>query len=282
MSSYAVAAALLIGVAVLAWAGPPPHQLLQRVGPRRPTPPASDRVLALSPVARWRTGGRTRAGLAAGLIGGAMVAGALLAGLAGALRGLLAAELVVVAVHVLARRHDDRMARRRDSQWQEACEILAAELHAGRTAEEAVLLASRSCDDLVPVVNTLRMGGDVPAALRAAPDAPAADGLASAWATAQASGAGLAGVVERVLDELAERLALRREVGSQLAAPRATARLLALLPLGGMGLGVMLGVDPVSMLLGSTLGLCCLVSASVLALTGVAWVDKLARRAQVL
>jgi len=112
-------------------------------------------------------------------------------------------------------------------------------------------------------------------------DAPAAAGLASAWATAHASGAGLAGVVERVTDELTAQLELRREIDSQLAAPRATARLLALLPLGGMALGVFLGVDPLRMLLGTTVGLCCLVVGSTLALAGVVWVDRLARSATV-
>jgi tight adherence protein B len=283
MSTYTVAAAVLAGVTVLAWLGPPPHLLLARLDEagRQPQRPSRVRHAAARVLRRWQAGIRARLSMAAASILAATVAGAATAGWAGALRGLLAAEVAIVGTQAASRAIEARAGQRRDEQWREACEVLSAELRAGRTAEEAVTLAARGCADLVPVVNTMRMGGDVAAALRAVPDAPAAAGLASAWATAHASGAGLAGVVERVVAELAERLELRHEVAAQLAAPRATARLLALLPLGGMGLGVMLGVDPVSMLLGSTLGLCCLLAGSLLALAGVVWVDRLARRAQV-
>ena len=51
---------------------------------------------------------------------------------------------------------------------------------------------------------------------------------------------------------------VRVDLEGQLAGPRATARMLALLPLVGIGFGMMLGSDPLSWLLGTTPGRLCL------------------------
>jgi len=273
-------AALTAGLALLMWWGAPAAALLERIRPhvtstgssveRRVRP--ADVVAALA---------RLPATLVVALVVGVVVGGLAVAGWAGGLRVLLVCEAAVVGVRSVDARTRRRAAVHRDERWQEACEILATELRAGRSAEQAVTTAAVACDDLQRAVRALHLGGDVVASLRQIADAPAAAGLASAWATAHASGAGLAGVVERVTDELTAQLELRREIDSQLAAPRATARLLALLPLGGMALGVFLGVDPLRMLLGTTVGLCCLVVGSALALAGVVWVDRLARSATV-
>lgn len=271
-------AAVAAALAVFLWWGAPSATLLDRIRPpvtgtgstaRRRVRPA-DVAAALA---------RMPTSLVVAVVVGGVGCGLVLGGSAGGLRALLLCEAGIVAVRSVASRARRRAAVHRDGQWQEACEILATELRAGRSAEQAVTTAAVACDDLRRAVRSLHLGGDVVAGLRRIVDAPAAAGLASAWATAHASGAGLAGVVERVTDELTAQLELRREIDSQLAAPRATARLLALLPLGGMALGVFLGVDPLRMLLGTTVGLCCLVVGSVLALAGVVWVDRLARSA---
>ena len=273
-------AALAAGLAVLMWWGAPAAALLGRIRPHvtRTGSTVERRVRPADVVAALA---RLPATLVVALVVGAVVGGLAMAGWAGGLRALLASEAAVVGVRSVASRTRRRAAMHRDEQWQEACEILATELRAGRSAEQSVSTAAVACDDLQRGVRALHLGGDVVAGLRQIADAPAAAGLASAWATAHASGAGLAGVVERVTDELTAQLELRREIDSQLAAPRATARLLALLPLGGMALGVFLGVDPLRMLLDTTVGLCCLVVGSTLALAGVVWVDRLARSATV-
>ena len=271
-------AALLMAGAIIVWWGAPPTLLLDRLGvhsdvgrsPRRRQ--GSERVVAALLRLRLRH--------LAPAIAVAIPVGLVVGGVNGMLVSLLAVEAVGVAVRSAHGRSARKVAMRRDAEWQEACEIVATELRGGRTAEQAIATASAACADLVPVVRTMQLGGDVVGALRAVPGSPAAVGLAAAWATAHASGAGLAGVVERVTGELTEQLALRREIGAELAAPRATARLLALLPLGGMALGAFLGVDPLTMLLGTTTGLVCLSVGSVLAVTGVLWVDRLARAAE--
>lgn len=273
-------AAVCVGLALLLCWGAPAATLLDRIRP----PVSAGRF----PAARRVRPAQLASALArlprsvVVLQATACVTGGLaLGGWDGGLRALLLSGAAVVAVRAVEGRTRRRAAVSRDEQWQEACEILATELRAGRSAEQAVTTAALACPDLQRAVRALHLGGDVVASLRLVADAPAATGLASAWATASASGAGLAGVVERVTDELVAQLELRREVDSQLAAPRATARLLALLPLGGMALGVFLGVDPLGMLLGTTVGLCCLVIGSALALAGVVWVDRLAGSATV-
>src|SRR5690606_21337279 len=56
----------------------------------------------------------------------------------------------------------------------------------------------------------------------------------------------------------------RRDVAAQLAGPRATARVLFLLPAFGLLLGQLLGAAPVRFLLESPLGLLCAVAGTVL------------------
>ena len=62
----------------------------------------------------------------------------------------------------------------------------------------------------------------------------------------------MAGVI-RAEDDVA------REVAAALSAPRATARMLAALPLVGLGMGALLGARPWHVLLATPYGLACLV-----------------------
>ena len=97
---------------------------------------------------------------------------------------------------------------------------------------------------------------------------------------ARGVGAGLAAACDRLAESLAADEALRREVAAALAAPRATARLLAGLPLVGLALGAGLGAHPLRFLLGSGLGRACLLAAAVLDVAGLAWTRRLAAGAQ--
>jgi tight adherence protein B len=104
--------------------------------------------------------------------------------------------------------------------------------------------------------------------------------VSAAWQVAGSSGAGLATVVDRIGTGLRSDEEARAEVRAALGPPRATARLLAVLPLFGVALGSSVGSHPVHVLLHTTWGWCCLSGASVLALTGVWWVDRLASAAE--
>jgi tight adherence protein B len=69
---------------------------------------------------------------------------------------------------------------------------------------------------------------------------------------------------------------VRVELEGQLAGPRATARVLAALPLVGLGLGIMLGSDPLSWLLTTVPGRLCFGTGAVLTTVGMWWTSRIA------
>ncbi len=165
----------------------------------------------------------------------------------------------------------------------EALDVLAAQVRAGLPPARALGAAAEDLPLLEPVARVARTGGDVPAALRAAGQRPGARALASlaaAWAVAERSGAPLADVLERLGDGVRSDLEVHREVESAVAPARATSRLLAFLPVLGLGLGGSLGSDPVHVLLQTVPGSVCLVAGVGLSLAGLLWVDRLVEGAQ--
>jgi tight adherence protein B len=162
----------------------------------------------------------------------------------------------------------------------EFCDALSAELEAGLPAVTAMERAGASWLPLSGVVNAARLGDDVAEALRsAASSTPGAEGLrsvAAAWDVAAHSGAALAVVLARVGAGLRCDEEAHSEVIAALGPPRATAKMLAVLPLFGIALGVSMGTDPLSFLLQTTVGSVCLVTGTAMALAGLWWVERLA------
>lgn len=128
-----------------------------------------------------------------------------------------------------------------------------------------------------------RFGGDVPAALRTAARQPGAEGLAgvaACWQVAVDGGAGLADGLDRIADALRAERDQREDLRAQLAGPRATAVMLALLPVVGVALGAGLGADPLRVLLDSPAGLVCLLVGGLLEWTGLAWTARIVGTAE--
>lgn len=143
---------------------------------------------------------------------------------------------------------------------------------AGRTGRRRRAAAGRA-----------RFGGDVPAALRSAANQAGADGLAGAaacWQVAVDGGAGLADGLDRIAAVQRAEHAEREDLRAQLAGPRSTAVLLALLPLLGVLLGTGFGADPLRVLLHTPAGLACLVSGGLLEWAGLAWTGRIVRSAE--
>lgn len=161
----------------------------------------------------------------------------------------------------------------------DACQVLAGLLRLGLLPQQALELAAQECEVLAEAAATFSVGGSVAHCLRremAKPGLAALGELAAAWQVAESSGAGLA----RTLDALAERIAaaeeVAREVQTELAAPRATGRLLAALPIVGLGLGYALGSDPLAWLLGSVYGEICLACGVWAGCAGLLWSEWIA------
>ncbi len=134
---------------------------------------------------------------------------------------------------------------------------------------------------LEPVLRSHDLGADVPDAWRAVSRQPGAhDALlvAAAWQVSHRSGVGLGEALGRVAAGLRASGATRRVVESELASARATARLLAALPVLALlvGGGAVPGSSPWAFLLGTPVGLACLGAGLGLGFAGLWWIEAIA------
>jgi tight adherence protein B len=195
------------------------------------------------------------------------------------LGGVVLAAISTIGLRLWRGRCRRRGAARRRRAVMEVCESLAAELRAGLPPIVALEQTAEVMPELAPAVAAARLGGDVPVVLRELARRPGAEALrsvAAGWEIAQRTGGTLAAVLERVVGGIRDDESARREVESALGPPRATARLLAMLPLGGIGLGTSMGAAPLHVLLETPYGLACLALGISLALLGLLWVERLA------
>ena len=163
----------------------------------------------------------------------------------------------------------------------EGLAALAAELRGGRSLEAATGTAVVACTDervgralaeavRLPEVSAGGAGGELDRALAR---------LSSAVQLSARTGCSLAAVVGAVEDDLRARRRHRRELRSATAGPRASAALLAGLPLLGLAMGSGVGADPWRVLTTTPAGQVLLVVGVALEVAGVAWCGRLARRA---
>ncbi len=166
----------------------------------------------------------------------------------------------------------------------ETCLALSAELRAGQPVRLALQRAALVCDPPVcpAALAAARLGGDVPAALRAdaAVGLPVLRGMAACWQVGESSGAGLALAIERMADSARAADEVREQLATALAGPRATARLLGSLPLVGIAMGMLMGANPLAWLLGSAYGLVVLAAGIALTGLGLWWTDRIAKRVE--
>jgi len=251
-------------------------------------PPAPDRRLAerlaeTPPAPAGRTGRHLRSRL----LGLAAVIAALWA--AGASSGsaglaVVCAALVVMGtvLRLLQQHRRSKAAIQARVAVAHACAALAAHVRVGRVPAEALASAADDCPVLVEAHSINIVGGDVTAAWRVLARRPGHDGLrdlARAWQVSAETGAPLATALDQVSDTLTADQVLRTVVAGELAAPRATGKIMAALPFCGLGLGYLIGGDPLSFLLAGPPGWMCLIGGVVLAAAGVLWIDLLAQQA---
>ena len=157
---------------------------------------------------------------------------------------------------------------------------LSAELATGLPPEAALERAAAGRDFMANSLGAVRIGGDVAAALRT--DAqhaglPLLSAVATVWQVSEGSGAGLSDATARLGAAALQQERMRRDLASQMAGPKATARVLALLPAVGLLLGSGLGGSPLTWLLGTPAGWVVLAVGGALEAVGLWWVRRLIR-----
>jgi tight adherence protein B len=185
------------------------------------------------------------------------------------------------------RRHRIRRAAGEGRALQTGLEVLVGELRAGShpvrafdvAADEAVGPVAAS---LRSVAARARLGADVAAGLVAASRRSALpahwERLALCWRLASDNGLGIATLMRAAQRDIAERQRFSARVSASLAGARATATILAALPVLGVLLGELIGARPLAFLLGGRAGGWLLLVGATLACCGLLWSDRIADR----
>ncbi|NMH90669.1 secretion system protein [Pseudonocardia bannensis] len=248
-----------------------------------PGPGASGRLGALAGVPR-RGRGPLRSPAGAWLIALGSGLGLLVGGVGGAVAGALVAG---VWEHRGRRRRAEQVGADAGAELADALARITDELRAG--AHPAAALAGVDGDGplaraaLGPAASAARLGDGVPAALTRSAGHPAVAAdiarIAGAWALAERHGAPLADLLQGACSDLRWRVAHGRQVRAQLAGPRATATVLTALPVLGLGLGQLMGADPLGVLRDGFPGQVLLVLGVGLVAAGVLWTEHILRTA---
>jgi len=93
----------------------------------------------------------------------------------------------------------------------------------------------------------------------------------------QRTGGGLGAATRRAAEAVRREQATRRVVAGELASARATARLMAGLPVVALLMGSGAGADPWAFLFGSPGGWACLVAGGATGFAGLWWIELIAR-----
>lgn len=201
----------------------------------------------------------------------------------------IAAAILCATVAIRRRRASARRARSAEVvALQGALDVLAGELRVGAHPVAAFETAAREVDG--PVAGSLRavaararLGADVAAGLRTFAETSRLPGhwhrLALFWQLAQAHGLAIATLMRAAHRDITERERFSTRVDSGMAGARATATVLAGLPVIGIGLGQLIGADPLGFLLSGGVGGWLLAVGVTLACCGLLWSDRISRGA---
>lgn len=199
----------------------------------------------------------------------------------GALLGIAAAALGGTG-WLIGRDHTQRrVADRHARELLAAVRLVVAELEVGTqpaaALHAAAELAPHHAVSLHEAAIAAAGAGDAAAPLLRD---PATVAIGSAWQLGEQAGIPLAGVLHQVSHDLAAAAEHRRGVDVSLAGPRASAFVLAALPVLGVGLGAALGARPWAFLFGTGAGhgVCC--AGVVLDAAGALWMRAILRRAE--
>lgn len=205
--------------------------------------------------------------------------------------GVAAGVVAVTVAHRSRRARGLRLGVREQRSLLAGLEVATAELRVGANPEAACIGAAEeskgaAAEAFRSAAATARLGGSAARGLvsgtgrRAGASEVGADleRIAAAWRTAERHGIALADLLEAARSDLLGRMRFRDRVEAGMAGARATATVLACLPLLGIGLGQMMGAGPLRVLLSGGLGGILLVVGTVLACAGLVWADWITHR----
>ncbi|HTX94725.1 MAG TPA: type II secretion system F family protein [Mycobacterium sp.] len=185
------------------------------------------------------------------------------------------------------RRRAIRRAMHEGKTLEGALDLLVGELRVGSHPVRAFCVAAdetagRVAVSLRAVAARARLGADVAAGLRSAASASALpahwDRLAVCWQLCTDNGLAIATLMQAAQRDIAERQRFSARVSSNMAGARATAAILAGLPVLGVLLGQLIGARPLSFLLSGQAGGWLLAVGSTLACGGLLWSDRITDR----
>lgn len=198
--------------------------------------------------------------------------------------GLLAGTALLLRMR---RRRRERLRRREGQAVSAALEVLIGELKIGAHPARAFAVAAsesvgRVADSLREVASRAQLGADVAGGMRSiAKDSPVPahwQRLAVYWELAAVHGLAVSVLMGAAHRDIVDRRRFAEHVDAALAGARATAAILAVLPVLGVLLGQLIGAHPVRFLLsGGPGGVLLVVGVSLICL-GVAWSDRITGR----
>lgn len=230
-----------------------------------------------------RTGGmQTKMCSPSWLAGGVFVVGAIIIALylfPAKVQWILSAGVVgFTGWKVATSRRASARCQRHRAEVVSACQALAGQLRVGLIPGAALERVALDSSLLAGAASAHKVGADVAAALREQAKVPGCAGLqrlASAWQLCEVTGASIAGAAMQVAQTLRQEQSRALAVEAELAAPRATGRLLVFLPVIGIAMGYVAGGDPGHFLLATGLGRWLVLGALTLACLGLLWTEQL-------
>ncbi|WP_245568435.1 type II secretion system F family protein [Nocardia concava] len=195
----------------------------------------------------------------------------------------IAAVLVTATLAARRRRaHRDRLRAADSAQLLEGLESVIGELRIGAHPSAAAQVAARETTGEVARAFAVsaarsRLGGSGAEGLRRPGTVVAGElsRVAAAWQVAERHGLALAELLTAARLDLLGRKRFRDRTRAALAGARATAAVLALLPVLGIGLGELMGASPLHVLFRSAAGTVLLPLGSALTCAGLLWADAI-------